>query len=469
MSQSTTSTMLRQINAIVNENVDNGDDTSVLTTPTVVTDGVNELEDVLHSSVNGDARIGSCIVTIFPPFFDKNLLLPELWFPDAQSKLQQWCGQYELGSEDGKLHAHIFMKFEHKGRPRFDELRKLIPKVTHCTGNIQVTKSRTKVSIQCAINYCMKEDTRHPDCSPFIWKDTCAFDQAVWDKRGKKVPKKSETEKIVDYINTKPTHWKWDQIVHENLESQYMLASCSWGKRHHEGRVATDERRVIKDVIIMYGAGGTGKTTLAQSWDKKEDEPDGVRYYKRNTDDGDFWGGGRTAYNGQRQIHYEEFTGNEKFGNFKQVTDLKKHGQPVNVKNGGRDLNHDTVLITSNTHPVGWYHSKCSKDHKQFHPFWRRVTQVWFFPATRPDGSWNRPDDENPPYYIDQTDEWLAFDGDFESAVAHAESHWPLPEEILAPTTEGPVAAGFTLPESRKRDGDEFAEYCRTGKYPRTS
>ena len=163
----------------------------------------------------------------------------------------------------------------------------------------------------------------------------------------------------------------------------------------------------IPGVVIMYGAGGTGKTTMCISYDAASDlEPQNERYYRRNHEDGSFWGGGRTAYNGQRVIHFEEFSGQEPFSRVKEVCDIGKEGPAVNIKGSGTELNHTTVLFSSNIHPAGWYHNLWKLDPKQFHPFWRRVTKVLFFPAKRPDGALNIPDEDNEPYFIDQTDDW---------------------------------------------------------------
>jgi len=164
-------------------------------------------------------------------------------------------------------------------------------------------------------------------------------------------------------------------------------------------------------------------------YDTKQDEDFHERYFKRNADDGKFWGGGRTAYRGQRIIHLEEFCGQETAANLKQICDIGKNGPSVNIKNSGTELNHDTVIITSNHHPAGWYRNLFKDDPKQWAPIVRRFTQVWFFPEKREDGSPNVPDAENHPYYIDQTEEFLSHAmRDYEFAHEHAETWWPLPE-----------------------------------------
>lgn len=218
------------------------------------------------------------------------------------------------------------------------------------------------------------------------------------------------------------------------------------GQKYHEGRHAETARRLIQNVIIMYGAGGTGKTTLAHSWDIQDGEANMERYYRRNPDDGHFWGGGRTAYKGQRIIHLEEFCGQEQLSRVKELCDLGKEGPPVNIKQGGTLLNHDTIIFTSNHHPAAWFRRAWEQDPKQFHPFWRRITQVWFFPAHREDGTANIPSHESPPFYIDQTDVWKQLNGDYAACQDMADEFWPLKDV----DTGGSVSQHFYEPEAQQ-------------------
>lgn len=55
-----------------------------------------------------------------------------------------------------------------------------------------------------------------------------------------------------------------------------------------------------------------------------------------------------------------------------------------------------------------------------------RVTEVRFYPATRPDGSQNYPNESNPPYFINQTEDWKNMMGDYQSCLDHSQEHWPL-------------------------------------------
>lgn len=392
-------------------------------------DDVSVLSDSLVS-IDPKEKVRACIITIFPDDQNPKWLLPETYFADT-TKLANWCGQFERGGHTDKLHAHIWCEFHHKYPRRFSDLCKLFEEKVGTHPNIQKPKHRlSRKSRGCAVNYVLKPDTRVAgDKAAFIWphnRDALAFDQALYDSKPQSKKKEDVVEQQRLHIESKPRHWTWDQILHESSESKALLCTCSWGKKYHEGRHAEAARRVIENVIIMYGAGGTGKTTLAHSWDIRDGEDKAERYYRRNPDDGNFWGGGRTAYKGQRIIHLEEFCGQEQLSRVKELCDLGKEGPPVNIKQGGTLLNHDTIIFTSNHHPAAWFRKAWEMDPKQFHPFWRRITQVWFFPAHREDGTPNIPSEECPPFYIDQTDAWKDLAGDYTACQNMADEFWPL-------------------------------------------
>lgn len=435
--------------------MDNLSQSSELTHPSVIESLLNDEASAMECQVpDGRSRIARCIMTMWLPDRDPKWLDPTTYF--ETSHIQLWCGQFEECPDTERLHCHIYVEFTNRNRKRFDQLRSLIEEKTGKCGDVKVPRKSNQNQRACAVNYCLKPDSRFPDTEPFIWsgnKFAVGFNENLYINRGKSSNKKTERDEQVVHIMSKPESWTWDQIVHENDASRHLLAACSWGPKFHAGRMARHARRTIKNVIVFYGAGGTGKTTLALSYDKKPDEEDNSRYYRRNPDDGKFWGGGRTAYRGQRIIHFEEFCGQETAGTFKEVCDLGKPGPSVNVKNGGTELNHETVIITSNHHPCGWYRHLCSNDPKQWNPIARRFTQVLFFPELRPDGTRNIPDDEHPPYYQDQTEVFLdpTFQADYDTATNHASTWWPMTE-----------ASEANLVGQHSRS--EFETYCTTGR-----
>lgn len=418
-------------------------------------DNISAISD--FESPDTSNMIQRCIITCFPESDDPKWLLPNTYFADT-SIIQNWVGQFEIGTETEGLHFHIYVEFVNKHKPRFQTLRKAFADKIAKGINIKKPKHRaSKRSTACSANYVLAPDKRAAGTEPYIWphnKTELKFDEALYAERKESVKSSKEDvkDKQVHYIESKPKHWTWEQIVHESLESKLLLASCSWGAKFHAGRHAEAPRRKITNVVILYGAGGTGKTTLAQKWDTREDEDYMERYYKRNYDDGKFWGGGRTGYRAQRIIHLEEFSGQESCSKFKEICDIDKFGPSVNIKNGGIELNHDTVLITSNHHPGNWYRNLCAKDPKQWCPIARRFTQVWFFPELRDDGTPNIPSADQPAYYIDQTEEFASFSNDYDAAVKHASTCWPIIEpDVYDPSTNTSYSPYFNPAPKRQR------------------
>lgn len=417
------------------------------------------LTDGSYKETSGRNKLGRFILTIFPEEVKDNFLDPEFYWSNAKDLFQVWCGQWETCPSTLRTHFHIYAECKSKKRIQFSVCHNRLRKF-HNRVQIQNASRASAKQRQCAINYCLDERKRMDDTEPFIWKHNtvaCAYDDAF--EKPSKNERGQEVDKQRSWIESKPRWWTWNQIVHECEESKALLCTCSWGEKYHKGRFSEDKRRTITDVVILYGAGGTGKTTMCYEWDAKEDEDQKERYYRRNADDGAFWGGGNTSYKGQRIVHYEEFVGQETFSRLKEVCDIGKPGPSVNVKNGGADLNHHTVLFSSNVHPAGWFRNMWDKDPKQFHPFWRRVTKVLFFPPHREDGSLNIPDEENPPYLVDQTGEWKEFAGDYGQCRAHAGLFWPLSEE------EEPQPM-LLVPRKTKDSDRDFFSYCKTGVDP---
>lgn len=372
-------------------------------------------------------QLHAFIATIWPDEPDIALLQPASYYPDYEKRIKYWAGQYETCPTTERIHGHIYCEFHRDYRARQDSVIQKFTTVTGTHCDISKQKFATGSARQGAINYVLDAEKRSDDHQDFVLfpeDSDITFNKEYKEERLKK-KRIRETEKmeIIQHILNKPWYTPWDQILHESLESQLLLCDCSWAKKFHEGRAMTLERRSIKNVIIFYGVGGSGKTHMAKNWDIKDDEPEHVRYYRRNYDDGNFWGGGNTAYRNQRIIHLDEYVGQEKFSDFKEICDIGNRGKHVNIKNGGIHLNHETVIITSNVHPAYWYRNVMKKDaDHQWLSFWRRITNVYFFPPLREDGTRNIASDIESPYFIDQSNDWLTLQ-EWKDAKAHAALH----------------------------------------------
>lgn len=381
-------------------------------------------------------KIRRAILTYFPNNGHRDWLKPDTFhFPP--NSVRNWCAQFEECPETGTLHVHAYVEF--KNGIRFATLNNKIETHTGKHGNIQKADKCSEPQRQGAVNYCTNESKRKPDTEAYIWhanQDELKFDPKFVNNPNKRQKlsraSKADSQKkmLIEYIDSKPIHWNWGQLVHENDASKLLLCTCGWGEKYHKSRIEGAKRRHIEEVIIMFGAGGTGKTTMAESWHLHEEPDMDARYYKRNFQDGAFWGGGSTSYKNEKIIHFEEFHGQELFSTWKQICDLGKVGPKINVKGAGGKLNHDTVIMTSNIHPAGWYRNVWNDDPKQFQQFSRRITRVLFFPPHKEDGSINIPDEDGP-HFIDVTDDFKEFNHDFDKAKAHAADVWPLPEREL--------------------------------------
>ncbi len=391
--------------------------------------------------VTKNTKVVAAILTVWVTDTQAKYIAPESYVDDYKNRLVVFAGQFELCPITQKVHAHVYLEFHHKCRPTWGSLRTTIRILSGSEGNVSLQRAgspRARIPArQGAINYVTDESKRHPGCtSSSLWAPTfpdLKFDPNFKKERdvGKETTKAKAPlpEDIRAYIETKPFWMTWDEILHENEESKKLLFMARWGKTYQEGRAVSQPRRKIKKIIAMYGRGGSGKTYQAIHYDQQEDEPEHVRYYRRNYSDGDFWGGGNTAYRGQRVIHLDEFGGQEKFSDFKEICDVGNQGKTVNVKNGGTNLNHETIVITSNIHPANWYRNVMTKDAEhQWLPFWRRITELRFFPEKRPDGTANIAGEGIEPYWIDQTDEWISLCS-HDVALKHANTHWPIGDD----------------------------------------
>lgn len=375
-------------------------------------------------------------MTYWPNNLHADWLKPDV-FKFPPNSVRNWCASFQYCPTTGKLHAHAYVEF--RNGIKFSTLRNKIETHTGSPGDIKKPDLCSDNQRQCAVNYVLNAETRAPDTESFIWslnKDTLRYDPNCKPnenatKRQKRVDKSNERKReLIEYIDSKPVYWSWGEIVTENMASKLLLVTCGWGQTYHNARLENAPRQIITNVIIMFGAGGTGKTTMAEAWFADDMPDERERYYKRNYQDGVFWGGGSTKYKNERIIHLEEFSGQEKFSQWKMLCDLGKHGPKINVKGAGAKLNHDTVIMTSNIHPAGWYHKLWREDEKQFQQFSRRVTQVLFFPPFKPDGSVNVPDKDGP-HFTDITEEFQSWNHNYDDAKVHAAVVWPLPEREL--------------------------------------
>lgn len=387
---------------------------------------LTSVTDVTSTSALNNTKISRCIITIWPDVLDDDTLNPTHYQLCGITK--NWVGQFENCPTTGRLHAHLYVEFQRAERPRFHALKAKFDAVGMAC-SIKRSSTSSNHQRQSAVNYCTDPAKRSPNSEVYKWSEN-TDDLFYKENRRAKAVGRKEQQRL--YIESKSIELSYDEILHEDDESKKLLFDCSWGAKYHKSRFVNIEKRTIKDVIIYYGAGGTGKTTMARELNEGS-------VYRRNYEDGSFWGGGNTAYKNEMTVHFEEFNGQEAFSKLKEICDVGANGPPVNVKNGGVNLNHECVVFTSNHHPAYWYGKLWEKHSFEFLPFWRRITKVYFFPELREDGTRNAPTEEIGPYYIDQTEDWIGMKGVYKSCLKAAESSWP-------ESTEGAFAPGFIPP-----------------------
>ena len=127
-----------------------------------------------------------------------------------------------------------------------------------------------------------------------------------------------------------------------------------------------------KNVIVHYGATGTGKTRTAIANAKRDFGPG--NYYIKSAGMGDWWDG----YFGHRCVIIDEFRSSFKIDFLLQLLD--RNECRVQVKGGSRQFVADTIYITTPTHPDEWYPNAGTDEVKA--QIKRRITEIIEFSTT---------------------------------------------------------------------------------------
>lgn len=115
--------------------------------------------------------------------------------------------------------------------------------------------------------------------------------------------------------------------------------------------------------IVLWGPGGTGKSTLARNLAKKM-YPEEVHYSKDNTK---WW----PNYAGEKVVIIDEFKGCLTLTDFKRMIDTGPW--TVEVKGGHRQFTSELVIICSNTPPERWYSHEVMEGNRE--AFQRRLEE----------------------------------------------------------------------------------------------
>lgn len=126
--------------------------------------------------------------------------------------------------------------------------------------------------------------------------------------------------------------------VTDIIEQQPQLLPCQRALREFKNLLLKPVERDV-EVIVLYGAGGVGKTRWAR------DNYPGL--YKKPASE--WWDG----YTGQKAVLLDDFYGWIKYHDI--LTILDRYAVNLPFKGGYVWAQYDTVIITSNLHPRYWY------------------------------------------------------------------------------------------------------------------
>lgn len=126
--------------------------------------------------------------------------------------------------------------------------------------------------------------------------------------------------------------------VTDVIESQPSLLPCQRALREFKTMLLKPMHREV-NVVVLIGDAGTGKTRYAY-----DNHPDIFSKPR-----GDWWDG----YTGQKAVLLDDFYGTIPYCELLRVLD--RYPYQVPVKGGFVQAQWDTVIITSNDSPVGWY------------------------------------------------------------------------------------------------------------------
>ncbi len=249
--------------------------------------------------------------------------------------------QQETGGDLGRDHLQGYVMF--KSAKTLQAAKAMLP----CDAHMEM---RMADKISDAVNYCKKDDTRRPGCSP-IEVGVQPMDQGV--KRT-----------LTDACALAATDGY--KAVAKQMPDVYV--------RFHKGLQSLDnihaQERVPRhrdvNVIVLYGPSGCGKSWFAEHYD----EPDCT--YPT----GDLKALWMDGYGDERTLVIEEMSGHTPYRELLRLLDGYRYNMPT--KGAHVWAHYTTVIITSNMRPEQWYgEDQWSTDARiPPSPLQRRITSI---------------------------------------------------------------------------------------------
>ncbi len=228
----------------------------------------------------------------------------------------------------------------------------------------------------------------------------------------RRAEREAKDDEICRIIETFPVGTPWGKILHNNDHNKQLMRKATWAKAYHTSRPLDVELRTITDVVICFGASGSGKTHHVMSqWPNRTD----VWFQGRSK----WFGEGNRRYVNQAALVFDEygFENDVSLDQFKAITNLAWDGPDVEIKGGMIKLNHSHVYFTSQFHPLKWFKRvEFTRNKQNWRALARRFTSVRYYPDNRPDGRVNVGSAEEPGHFIE-----LDIPLDYEEMLRHYE------------------------------------------------
>lgn len=223
----------------------------------------------------------------------------------------------------------------------------LTRRVTLITVKKVLTRAHWEImrgTIEQAVKYCSKDDTRKPDTEPMSWGTMPTSSQGTRTDLGQ--------------IKEKLDAGASEQAIADEHFGSWVRYNRSF--REYK-RIKTPDRDFKTETTIIVGPTGTGKSSYAQSL------PD--TYWKQNSQ---WWDG----YTGQDTVVMDDFYGWIKFDEMLRLMD--RYPLLVQTKGGQVQFRSHSLILTSNSLPSEWYRKVIESSKSSFPAFCRRVDH-WIF------------------------------------------------------------------------------------------
>ncbi len=375
-------------------------------------------------------------ITGFPDEQQPGYLTPEVynWHRDS---IDNWGAQWETCPDTGTLHFHIFVKFAHQRS--YQAIVDTVEEVLGKHPNVKPVKGSSATDgakqFYNSFDYCTKLSKRieGTDAVTFGKPLVKPVPRGAKKSNHKFSQKQIDSNELVLRLYQEKT---WSQMVCEHtLLLQNNRGARAYYDALHDQLVEAVPDRILEEVVIYWGAAGTGKSTLAKAPDdvKTRESIETPKEFKKRvwvqgTDMGTFWGdkAGEKLTGAHEVILIDEMGPGHALtlNRFKELCNLGHYGTQVNIKNGNARMNPKKWVFTSNKDPRTWFKkdfTEAGAGQANWNAFKRRVCtnvldehgrqvvddngeakvkwNVFEFPLYKPDGTPNAPTNHEDMYY----------------------------------------------------------------------